>query len=133
VRENSGWDRKDVPVRQAPTASRGRQGRLSGAKGPREALEQKTPATCYQSSPRIYPDRIPQPEYDSNIKPKRVYPDGTFFWKGTQIFISKCLGGESIGIEPVDDRYWDVHFATFPLARFDSHKLVLQPISAIKE
>jgi transposase InsO family protein len=100
---------------------------------PHEVLEQKTPASCYQSSPRIYPDRIPQPEYDSNIKPKRVYPDGTFFWKGTQIFISKCLGGESIGMEPVDDRYWDVHFAAFPLARFDSHKLVLQPISAIKE
>ncbi len=99
---------------------------------PHEALQLKTPASCYQSSPRIYPDRIPEPEYDSNIKPKRVYPDGTFFWKGTQIFISKCLGGESIGMEPIDDRYWDVQFATFPLARFDSHKLVLQPM-AIEE
>ncbi len=95
---------------------------------PHEALQLKTPASCYQSSPRIYPDRIPEPEYDCNIKPKRVYPDGTFFWKGTQIFISKSLGGESIGMEPIDDRYWDVHFATFPLARFDSHKLVLQPM-----
>jgi transposase InsO family protein len=100
---------------------------------PHEALQQKTPATCYQSSPRIYPDRIPEPEYDSNMKAKRVYPDGTFFWKGTQIFISKCLGGESIGMEPIDERYWDVHFATFPLARFDSHKLVLQPMPATKE
>jgi transposase InsO family protein len=98
---------------------------------PHEALELKTPASCYQSSPRIYPDRIAEPEYDGNIKPKRVYPDGTFFWKGTQIFISKSLGGESIGMEPIDDRYWDVQFATFPLARFDSHKLVLQPMPAI--
>ena len=97
---------------------------------PHEALQLKTPASCYQSSPRVYPDRIPEPEYDSNIKPKRVYPHGTFFWKGTQIFISKSLGGESIGMEPIDDRYWDVHFATFPLARFDSHKLVLQPTQA---
>lgn len=100
---------------------------------PHEALELKTPASCYQSSSRIYPDRIPEPEYDSNIKPKRVYPDGTFFWKGTQIFISKSLGGESIGMEPIDDRYWDVQFATFPLARFDSHKLVLQTMPAIEE
>ena len=98
---------------------------------PHEALQLKTPASCYQSSPRIYPDRIPEPQYDSNIKPKRVYPDGTFFWKGTQIFISKSLGGESIGMEPIDDRYWHVQFATFPLARFDSHKLVLQPMPAI--
>jgi hypothetical protein len=95
---------------------------------PHEALEQKTPASCYHSSPRRYPDRIAAPEYDTSMKAKRVYPDGTFFWKGTQIFISKCLGGEFIGMEPTDDRYWDVHFATFPLARFDSHKLVLQPM-----
>ena len=51
---------------------------------PHEALEQKTPATCYQSSPRIYPDRIPEPEYDSNMKPKRVYPDGTFVQNGVE-------------------------------------------------
>jgi transposase InsO family protein len=97
---------------------------------PHEALEQKTPASCYQSSPRLYPDRLPQPEYDSNMKPKRVYPDGSFFWKGTQIFISKCLSGEFIGMEPLDDRYWKVNFALFPLARFDSHKLILQPMPA---
>jgi transposase InsO family protein len=100
---------------------------------PHEALEQKTPASCYHCSPRPYPDRIADPEYDTHMKPKRVYPDGTFFWKGTQIFISKCLGGEFIGMEPTDDRYWKVHFATFPLARFDSHKLVLQPMPDNKQ
>jgi transposase InsO family protein len=97
---------------------------------PHEALQQQTPASRYQSSPRTYPDRVPEPEYGSHMKPKRVYPDGTFFWKGTQIFISKCLGGESIGMEQIDDRYWEVHFAIFPLARFDSHKLILQPMPA---
>ena len=100
---------------------------------PHEALQQHTPASCYQSSPRSYPDRVPEPEYGSNMKPKRVYKDGTFFWKGTQIFISKALGRETIGLEPVDDRYWNVHFATFPLARFDSHKLIVQPIAATED
>jgi transposase InsO family protein len=94
---------------------------------PHEALGQKTPASCYQRSPRLYPDRIPEPEYGSHMKVKRVYPDGSFFWKGTQIFISKCLGGERIGMEPIDDRYWAVHFSTFPLAQFDSYALKLQP------
>lgn len=100
---------------------------------PHEALQQQTPASHYQSSPRVYPDRVPEPEYGSNMKPRRVYPDGTFFWKGTQIFISKSLGGESIAMAPIDDRYWDLHFATFPLARFDSYKLILQPMPAIEE
>ena len=97
---------------------------------PHEALQQQTPASRYQSSPRPYPDRVPEPEYGSHMKPKRVYPDGTFFWKGTQIFISKSLGRETIAMEQIDDRYWEVHFAIFPLARFDSHKLILQPMPA---
>ena len=59
--------------------------------------------------------------------------DGTFFWKGTQVFISKSLGRETIGLEPVDDRYWDVYFAAFPLARFDSRKLILQPMPATNQ
>ena len=100
---------------------------------PHEALGQQTPASRYQNSARIYPDRIPEPEYGSHMKPKRVYQDGTFFWKGTQVFISKSLSGESIGLEPLDDRYWGVHFATFPLARFDSHQLILQPLAAKQE
>jgi transposase InsO family protein len=100
---------------------------------PHEALQQQTPASHYQSSPRCYPDRVPKPEYGSHIKPKRVYPDGTFFWKGTQVFISKSLGGECIGMEPADDRYWDVQFASFPLARFDSHKLILQTLPAAEQ
>src|ERR1700761_1034845 len=94
---------------------------------PHEALGQKTPASCYQNSTRSYPDRVPEPEYAAHMKIKRVYPDGTFFWKGTQIFISKCLGGEILGLEPIDDRYWEVHFSTFSLARFDSHQLKLSP------
>ena len=94
---------------------------------PHEALGQKTPASCYQNSTRSYPDRVPEPEYADHMKIKRVYPDGSFFWKGTQIFISKCLGGEILGLEPIDDRYWNIHFATFPLARFDSHQLKLAP------
>jgi hypothetical protein len=100
---------------------------------PHEALQQQTPASCYQSSPRTYPDRVPEPEYGNHMKPKRVYPDGTFFWKGTQIFISKALGKQSIGLQAIDDRYWEVYFAAFPLARFDSHKLILQPMPAREE
>ena len=117
-----------APTRRAQQKAFDRFRQQFNEERPHEALQQNTPASCYHSSPRLYPDRIPEPEYDTHMKPKRVYPDGTFFWKGTQIFISKCLKGEFIGMEKTDDRYWDVHFATFPLARFDSHKLVLQPM-----
>jgi transposase InsO family protein len=94
---------------------------------PHEALGQQTPATHYRASARRYPDRVPEPEYDTHVKVKRVYPDGTFFWKGTQVFISKALGKERIGLEAIDERYWTIYFASFPLGRFDSYQQRVQP------
>jgi hypothetical protein len=43
------------------------------------------------------------------------------------------LRGEPIGLEPVDDRYWGIYFAAFPLARFDSHQLTLQTMLLMPE
>src|SRR6201996_7673203 len=100
---------------------------------PHEALGQKTPASQYQNSPRNYPDRIPEPEYGAEMKVKRVYPDGTFFSKNTQVFISKSLGKETIGLRPLDDRYWEVYFAAFVLARFDSHTGLVRNIPPIQQ
>lgn len=97
---------------------------------PHEALGQQTPSSWYAPSPRVCPDRVPKPEYDSHMTTKRVYPDGTFFWKGKQIFISKTLGGEVIGMAPIDDCYYTVHFAKFPIGRFDTHKQILQSLPA---
>jgi putative transposase len=93
---------------------------------PHEALKQQTPDSQYQSSPRSYPDRMPEPEYGDGMKVKRVYPDGTFFWKGGPVFISKSLGREIIGLRPIDDRYWEIRFAAFALAQFDSHTRVVE-------
>ena len=92
---------------------------------PHEALGQRTPGTLYTPSPRPYPARLPQPEYDSSLLVRRVYPHGQFFWKGKDIFISKVLAGEDIGLEQLDDRYWCVLFSTFPIAYFDTHLEVI--------
>lgn len=87
---------------------------------PHEALGQKPPAALYTSSPRAYPARVPEPEYDSGMVVRHVYPHGQFFWKGHYVFLSKVLAGERIGLEPIDDRYWCVCFGLFPIAWFDS-------------
>jgi transposase InsO family protein len=100
---------------------------------PHEALQQQTPASCYQSSPRAYPERVPEPEYGTHMKSRKVYPDGTFHWNNRQIFISKALGGERIGLEPVDERYWDVRFMSFALGRLDTHTLALQATAAAEQ
>jgi len=48
---------------------------------------------------------------------------GQFFWKNHDVFLSKVLAGERIGLEPLDERYWCVYFGAFPIAYFDSVEL----------
>ena len=90
---------------------------------PHEALGMQTPASVYVASPRIYPGRVREPEYDSAFQVRRVQQMGQFRWKSERVFLSSVLQGERVGLLPRDDRYWTVYFAQFPIARFDSHEL----------
>ena len=88
---------------------------------PHHALQMCTPSSCYKPSPREYPARIGEPEYGSALQVRRVRATGDFSWANNNIFLSEVLEGEMIGLLPLDDRYYRVYFAEFPLARFDSH------------
>jgi transposase InsO family protein len=96
---------------------------------PHEAIELATPDSRYQASPRAYPARVPEPDYDSGFQVRRVYPHGQFFWQGHDLFLGKALAGERIGLKPVDDRYWCVYFATLPIAYLDAAKLRIRALS----
>lgn len=101
---------------------------------PHEALGMRTPAECYQYSLRSYPERLLQPEYPGGMLVRKVFGGGQFLWKGHWIFVSKVLWGERLGLSQTDDRYWTIYFASFPIARFDSHRLRAEPLSkAAKE
>jgi transposase InsO family protein len=90
---------------------------------PHEALGQKTPSSQYQASPRAFPERVPEPEYPSGMQVRRVQQHGGFYWKHQEVFLTETLGGECIGLEPVDDRYWRVYFVAVPIACFDSREM----------
>jgi putative transposase len=94
---------------------------------PHEALDLETPSTVYTRSLRPYPARVPEPQYGNALEVRRVVKRGTFSWKHQHVFLTETLIGESIGLQPTDDRFYTVYFAAFPIARFDSHKLVIVP------
>jgi transposase InsO family protein len=100
---------------------------------PHEALHMKTPASCYTPSPRAYPSRLPTPQYNSSMQVRKVGPCGTFGWKGEKIFISETLANEPIGLELIDEDFWMVQFAAFPIALFDSYQLAIQPLPVDKK
>jgi transposase InsO family protein len=95
---------------------------------PHEAIAMRTPASCYAVSPRPYPSKVRPPEYDSHWEVRKVQACGRFGWKGHEVFISETLRSEPIGLQPIEEDVWLVHFATVPIALFDSHRLLIQPL-----
>jgi transposase InsO family protein len=95
---------------------------------PHEALGQKTPSSQYLASPRGYRERVPEPDYPDSMQVRRVQRHGGFYWKHQEVFLTEALDGECVGLEPVDDRYWLVFFAAFPIASFDSYELKIHPL-----
>jgi transposase InsO family protein len=93
---------------------------------PHQGLAMRTPQAVYRNSPRPYPARVREPEYDTAMKVRRVFKHGQFFWQHHDVFLSKVLYGERIGLLPIDDRYYRVYFATTPIARLDTRRLCIE-------
>jgi len=98
---------------------------------PHEALGMQTPSAVYTPSPRAYPARVREPEYDISMHVRRVRRRGSFSWKKQDVFLSETLIGEPIGLLPVDDRIYTVYFAAFPIACFDSQRRTILPLRAV--
>jgi putative transposase len=93
------------------------------AERPHEALAQCTPASVYRTSPRPYPERLPELSYPSYMHPHRVCHSGLVYWNAWCIYVGYLLAGELVGIEPVADGVWDVHFGPVRLGGFDERNL----------
>lgn len=89
------------------------------AERPHEALAQRTPASIYTPSSRPYPKRLPELTYPSYVHPHRVSSSGLIYWNAWRIYIGYLLAGEHVGIEPVADGVWNVHFGPVCLGGFD--------------
>lgn len=86
---------------------------------PHRALNGEVPAALYRASPRPYPAREPQVTYPGHWRTLKVCANGCLCWHGRFIFVSAVLSGEHLGIEPIDDGIWSVHFGPVLLARLD--------------
>ena len=54
---------------------------------------------------------------------RKVRDRGAICWKNDHhIFLTETLIGERVGLERIDDRWWCVYFAQFPIAFFDSQE-----------
>src|SRR5262249_37670595 len=83
---------------------------------PHEALGQRTPASCYVPSARDYPERLPEQHgYPEDWQKRMVRKAGAMKWNGRDIQINNALAGQEIGLEPIEDGRWVVHFESLRL------------------
>jgi putative transposase len=97
---------------------------------PHESLADETPAAFYSPSRRSLPRTLPQVEYPAAYLVRSIHTAGTLKWRGSQIYVSETLIGQRVGLKPIDDDQWLIHFATLPLAVLDdrSKAAFLRPI-----
>jgi transposase InsO family protein len=86
---------------------------------PHEALGYQTPASVYVASSREYPARLPELEYPRGAILRKVNEDGRLRWTNRRAFVSKVLGGEYVGLQPVDDGFYEVYFGGLLLGWYD--------------
>ena len=95
---------------------------------PHEALQMNTPAAIYEPSEKKYPACVSAPDYPESMLVRSVRRRGHFRWKKHEVFLSEVLWGERVGLSPVDDRWFTIYFAQYPIARFDSQGLRVTPL-----
>jgi transposase InsO family protein len=89
--------------------------RLYNDERPHEALGQQPPAGVYTASARRYTGKLREPDYPATFAVRRVYPNGTLKWGGTELYVTQTLAGEPVGLEEITADTWRVYFAHVPL------------------
>lgn len=84
---------------------------------PHEALDQQTPQSLYQPSPRQMPDKLPPLEYPDRFEVRYVSANGGIRWNKQWVNVSTVCAADYVGLEEIDDGIWNVYFGPLKLGR----------------
>jgi putative transposase len=84
---------------------------------PHEALDMRTPAACYEPSPRAMPHNLPPFEYPDRFEVRYVSANGGIRWNRQWVNVSTTCAGEYVGLEEIDEGVWNVYFGPLKLGR----------------
>ncbi len=84
------------------------------------------PGELYRPSARALPARLPEVSYPDCFALRKVRQEGHMKWHGHEVFVSKTLAGEVVGLNPLDHDRWELYFAQLPLGILDArtHKIL---------
>jgi transposase InsO family protein len=93
---------------------------------PHESLAYRTPSVCYENSPRPFPRRVPEVQYDAGLFVRKVSASGDLNWKGERFFVSEVFDGQMLGLKPNHDRYFEVFYGPISIGWFDTFQYQFQ-------
>jgi putative transposase len=93
---------------------------------PHEALDQETPASIYEPSPREMPSKLPPFVYPDRFEVRYVSGNGGIRWNREWVNVSTVCIGEYVGLEEIDDGVWTVYFGPLQLGRFDERRMRIE-------
>jgi putative transposase len=91
---------------------------------PHEAMQDRTPASCYAASPRQMPRRIPELEYGDDLVVRRISQQGSLKWNGERTFVSEIFAYEWMGLRALDERYYEVLYGPVRVGFLDTFQHV---------
>ncbi|EPA92967.1 transposase [Pseudomonas umsongensis] len=84
-----------------------------------EALGQKTPGSCYTSSSRAFPRKLPEMKYPSHVEAYRTDSNGVVNKGRLRIYVGYVLKHQIVGLENISEGAWDIIFGPVLLGRVD--------------
>ena len=86
---------------------------------PHEALGQRQPAEFYRPSPRPFVEPGGDLDYGPDEQVRRVRSSGEIKWRGSLLFVSEAIIGETVGLSQRPDGHWLIRFAEVALGLID--------------
>jgi putative transposase len=86
---------------------------------PHEALGQRQPAEFYRPSPRPFIEPAGDLDYRSDEQVRRIRSSSEIRWRGSLLFVSEAIIGQTVAIRRRPDGHWLIRFADVALAIID--------------
>ena len=91
---------------------------------PHEALDMETPASVHNFSARPFPEKIPNFDYDSEMKVLKVTQNGAMRWGAYNwVYLSASIQGKYVGALEMGNGIWRVFYRNIFLGYFDENEL----------
>lgn len=94
---------------------------------PHEALDKKTPASVYELSPRRFPEKLRDPEYNLGVEVRTVRHNGEFKFLSDHFYLSELLDGEKVGLIEIADGKYEIRFGFHSIGILDTSIRKVKP------